>query len=201
MPETKHEATTTVWDPIVRYGHWALVAVFAITYLSAEEDAAEPNVVHVWGGYLIGLIVVLRMLWGLIGPRHARFTDFIYGPYATLRYIFNLVRGRARRYVGHSPAGGAMVIALLICLAGTVGTGFATYHERGIITAGSVDTEAGEHPSDVGEGSSLGGVHAALANITLALIVLHILGVGLASLVHRENLIAAMMHGRKRRNR
>jgi len=121
-----------VWDPLVRFGHWALVAAFAVAYFSAAEGASGPGVWHVWSGYLVGSIVVLRVVWGFVGPRHARFSDFVYGPLKTLVYLRDLLLlGGTRRYLGHSPAGGAMVIALLICLAATVATGVVAYGESG----------------------------------------------------------------------
>jgi cytochrome b len=201
-----------VWDPIVRYGHWALVAAFAIAYLSAEEEGGTPHELHVWGGYVVGAIVVLRILWGLVGPTYARFSDFVCGPIAAIRYFIDLLRGRARRYLGHSPAGGAMVIALLVCLAGAVATGVVAYGERGkgpLAADGTVMTTVahaeenkatgvGEAEGAEGGKSIVGEVHGVLANLTLALVVLHVLGVGLASYAHRENLVGAMVSGRKR---
>jgi len=128
---TSRPASTLVWDPLVRFGHWALVAAFALAYLSAEEEAGGPDPLHVWGGYVVGAIVVLRVVWGFVGPRHARFRDFVRSPIVALAYFRDLLYGRARRYVGHSPAGGAMVIALLVCLAATVATGLIAYGEEG----------------------------------------------------------------------
>ena len=211
---TSARATTSVavWDPIVRIGHWALVAAFAIAYFSAEEEGGTPEPLHVWGGYVVGVIVVLRILWGFVGPKYARFSNFVCGPIAAVRYLIDLVAGHARRYLGHSPAGGAMVIALLVCLAGTVATGVVAYGERGkgpLAADGAViatvahaeENEAGgSGEAEGGEGgkSIVGEVHGALANLTLALVVLHVLGVGFASYAHRENLFATMLSGKKR---
>ena len=207
-------ADSLVWDAVVRFGHWALVAAFAVAYFSAEEGAGGPGIWHVWSGYLVGGIVVLRVLWGFVGARHARFSDFVYEPYKVLAYLSELLRGRARRYVGHSPAGGAMVIALLACLAGTVATGIVAYGEQGkgpLAASPVTDTTSAigngtEHrvqPEAKGErtASVISDVHDLLANITVALVVAHILGVALASFVHRENLVLAMISGRKRRAR
>jgi cytochrome b len=88
-----------------------LAAAFVVAYLSAEEEAGGPDPLHVWGGYVVGAIVVLRVVWGFVGPRHARFSDFVRSPIVALAYFRDLLYGHARRYIGHSPAGGAMVIA------------------------------------------------------------------------------------------
>jgi cytochrome b len=198
-------ASVLVWDPAVRVGHWLLVVLFAIVYLTAEEESGSTNVLHVWGGYAIGVIVVLRILWGFAGPQYARFSSFVCGPAASLRYLVDLVGGHARRYLGHSPAGGAMVIALLAFLAATVATGVVAYGERGqgplAADGAAVVTRAKAEEGSEGKKekeSLVGEAHGALANITLGLIILHVLGVGLASYAHRENLVAAMVSGRKR---
>ena len=200
-----------VWDPAVRVGHWALVAAFAVAYFSAEEEAGGPDPLHVWGGYIVGVIVVLRVLWGFVGPRHARFSDFIYGPIKAIIYLRDLLYGRGRRYLGHSPAGGAMVITLLVCLAATVATGIMAYGEEGKGPLAAVMSDE-VNPSSTGAGhsgaaktggepeeSAIGDLHGLLANITVALVVAHLFGVAVASFVHRENLVFAMITGRKRR--
>jgi hypothetical protein len=127
MSQTVDRPWVKVWDPLVRYGHWALVAAFATAYLSAEEESGGADQLHVWSGYAVGIIVAARILWGLIGPRHTRFSDFAYSPISALRYFGDLVRGDARRYIGHSPIGAAMVVALLVCLSGTVWTGLGNF--------------------------------------------------------------------------
>lgn len=204
---------TVVWDPLARLAHWALATAFAVAYLSAEEEAGGPDSLHVWGGYVVGAIVVLRVVWGFVGPRHARFSDFVLSPIEAVAYFRDLLYGRACRYVGHSPAGGAMVIALLVCLAATVVTGLMAYGEQGkgplaavlVADANVNGNEAGHRALAETRGeqteSAIREVHGLIANITLALVVAHIFGVAVASFVHRENLVLAMITGRKRRAR
>jgi cytochrome b len=108
-----------VWDPVVRIGHWVLVIAFFTAYFT-EEDFLTA---HVWAGYTVTAIVLFRVLWGFIGTEHAKFKDFIYSPVAVFGYLGGLLRGKPQHYLGHNPAGGAMVIALLIGLAGTAFTG------------------------------------------------------------------------------
>ena len=176
-----------VWDPLVRIFHWSLVVGFTVAYLT-EDDMLT---VHVWAGYAVGVLIVARIVWGLIGSRHARFSDFIYDPVTTLRYLRDLVFFRAERHLGHSPGGGAMVVLLLSFLTATVVTGLVVY--GGEQQAGPL---AGMFRKDTGE--SMEEIHEVIANITLALIIAHIAAVILASFVHRENLVRAMVTGYKR---
>lgn len=204
-------ATVQVWDPLVRIFHWTLALAFFVAYFSEE-----PLALHVWAGYVAGAIVVLRVLWGFIGPKHARFSDFLFGPVVALGYLGDLLRFRARRYVGHSPAGGAMVIVLLVAVAAIVVTGLQLYAvEEGAGPLAGVtaparpisaapgrrddDKDKRDRKRDEQPGEELWEeVHEVLANITLVLVILHIGGVILASVVHRENLARAMVTGRKR---
>jgi cytochrome b len=199
--------SVAVWDPAIRVAHWLLVLAFAVAYLTGEEEG-DAGGVHVWAGYAIGLIVFLRVIWGFVGPRHARFADFAVGPASALRYLFDLLRGGARHYIGHSPAGGVMVFALLACLGGTVITGPVAYGEHGngplagnlpAITQAYAEHQEGarDFGRQKGGESWVGELHATLANLTLGLVIVHVLGVALASLVHKENLVRAMIDGRK----
>ncbi len=176
-----------VWDSFVRVFHWLLVISFAIAYLT-EEDMLT---VHVWAGYTVGMLVLARILWGFLGPAHARFKDFVYNPATTFRYVRNLVSLQGNRYLGHSPGGGYMVIALLVFVSATVVTGLIVYGgDQGAgPLAGIVSKETGE---------ALEEAHELAANITLALIFVHISAVVLASFVHHENLVRAMITGYKR---
>lgn len=112
-----------VWDPVVRIGHWVLVIAFFTAYFT-EDDFLSA---HVWAGYTVTAVILFRILWGFIGTTHAKFKDFIYSPIAVFNYLGNLLRGKPQHYIGHNPAGGAMVIALLIGLCGTSFTGLKLY--------------------------------------------------------------------------
>jgi cytochrome b len=101
-----------VWDPLVRIFHWALVLAFFTAYLTEDEWLT----LHVWAGYTVLGLIGFRILWGFIGPRHARFSDFVYAPSETLSYIKDLLRFRNRRYLGHNPAGSVMIFVLLVVL-------------------------------------------------------------------------------------
>ncbi len=200
--------TVRVWDRFVRVFHWALVAAFIAAYFLSED---ETLTLHTWAGYTVATLVLARIVWGLIGPRYARFTDFVYRPSEALTYLKNLFLFRADRYLGHSPAGGLMVVALLVSLLLTTFSGMAYYGTRsetdGIATFVSRDViglepvppalykgemrDRGNH--DVKE------LHETFVNITIILIFAHIAGVVLASLAHRENLVRSMITGGKRR--
>lgn len=162
-----------VWDPLLRVLHWSLAASFAVAYATGEEILS----LHELAGYAIIAIVGVRALWGLIGPEHARFDDFVPGPASLLAYLRDLLAGRGRRYLGHNPAGGAMIVAMLAALLATSATGVLT----------------------LSGGEAVEELHEAAANITLALVLLHVAGVIVASLLHGENLIGAMITGSKRR--
>ena len=185
-----------VWDPIVRIIHWALAATVLIAWMFDE-----PLWMHTWLGYAAAMLVVMRILWGFVGPEHARFVNFVRGPRIVIGYLAGLIRFSSRRYLGHSPAGGAMIIALLVMIVVTTGTGMANLAaERGEGPLASVIAKVEPQPGQRHPQLFIREVHETAANITLALVVLHICGVLLASFAHRENLVLAMFTGRKRRD-
>lgn len=179
-----------VWDPLVRLFHWGLVTGFAIAFLTEDDLLA----VHVWAGYTVLGFILFRLLWGLVGPQHARWSDFLKSPAEIIAYVKDAVGFRAARYLGHNPAGGAMVVALLVSLTATGLTGLAVYGAQELSgPLAPVLSGLSE-----GWGHVLEDVHEALANLTLLLVVLHLAGVAFTSLQHRENLVKAMITGLKR---
>jgi cytochrome b len=154
----------------------------------------EPLWMHTWLGYVAVMLVVVRILWGFVGPEHARFVNFVRGPRVVIGYLAGLIRFSSRRYLGHSPAGGAMIIALLVMIVVTTGTGIANLAaEQGEGPLASVIAKVEPQPGQRHPELFIREVHETAANITLALVVLHVCGVLLASIAHRENLVLAMI--------
>jgi len=166
----------SVWDPFVRVFHWSLVLAGIVAWISAEERA----MLHEQTGYFILVLVGLRVIWGLVGSEHARFGNFLYGPRRTLAYLKRLGAGKPEHFVGHNPLAGWMVVALLCGMLATAVSGFLM---------------------GTGDAGALEDLHEAFANLTLLLVLVHLGGVVFSSVLHRENLIGAMLTGSKlRRN-
>ncbi len=178
-----------VWDLPVRIFHWGLASGFLIAYLT-EDDFMT---LHSYAGYLIGGLILFRLLWGFIGTPHARFRDFVCSPAHVIEYLKQVIGFRAKRYLGHNPAGGAMVITLLFSLTLTVFSGLAAYGAEQ--AAGPLAGFMTELPLSLGKAAEE--AHEFLANLTLLLVILHLVGVLLASLQHEENLVRAMFTGFK----
>lgn len=168
--------TIRVWDPLVRIFHWSLVGLFAFAFLTGDE-LKNP---HEIAGYVIAGLIAFRVVWGLVGSRYARFSSFVYGPSTVAGFVGDTMRMKARRYLGHNPAGGLMVIALLAVIAVISVTGYMM----------TTDAYWG-----VGWVEDL---HEASAFTALGLVALHLAGVIVASFEHGENLVRAMFTGRKR---
>lgn len=176
-----------IWDPFVRLGHWLLVAGFGVAYLTGDEWQA----IHVWAGYLVLGVVAFRIAWGVIGTVPARFRSFL-RPFARVReHLHELAMLRARPYPGHNPAGGWMVVALLITLLLLTLSGLAALGAEGqgplagVALAGLFGEEGWEE------------VHEVLGNLALLLVVVHIGGVLVESMLTGENLPRAMINGIK----
>lgn len=176
-----------VWDPFVRLFHWLLVVAFVSSWLTREQ---QYNL-HLLAGYATLILISLRFVWGLIGTRHARFTDFAYSPSTIYAYMKSLTVGRSKRYLGHNPAAGVMIFAQLAGLLAVTISGIALdgaenwsgpmagmnlYHYTGLIQS----------------------THVVSTWLLLILIFLHLLGVIHSSLTHHENLVRAMITGSKR---
>jgi len=192
------EARVKVWDPLVRIGHWLLVAGFFTNYIIEDEWMT----LHSWVGYALLAVVLLRILWGFVGTRHARFGDFVRSPATTARYLGDMARGRARRYLGHNPAGAVMILLLLAGMVAMAFTGIVLY---------AIEENAGPLAGWVAESGEAAGqavwtvsedfweeTHEVLANLMLTLVIFHVLGVLVAGRMHGENLVRAMITGRKR---
>lgn len=165
-----------VWDRLVRLLHWTLVASVALAWLTTEWRTGWHQPV----GYLGLAAMVLRLVWGFVGSRHARFAQFLHAPGATLAYLRQVLARREPRYLGHNPLGGWMILALLASIAGLALTGWLY----------TTDRFWGDETVET--------VHRTLAWGMLGLIALHVAGVVFTSLRHHENLVAAMFSGRKR---
>jgi cytochrome b len=155
--------------------HWLLVLCFAGAYLTAEGE--RWRLVHVTLGYTMGGLLAFRLVWGVVGTRYARFTHFVRGPRAIMAYLVSLRSASPQHFTGHNPAGAVAIVLLMVTGMAIVATGWATYNEVG-----------GEWLSELHEGA---------ANTMLAIVGVHIAGVLVATLVHRENLVRSMVTGTK----
>lgn len=164
-----------VWDLPVRIFHWLMVLCFAGAWLTAESE--RWRLLHVTLGYTMGGLVAFRVLWGLIGTRHARFASFVRGPRQVLAYLRSLVHGEPEHHVGHNPAGALAIVAMLSLVVGIVLTGHANFNDIG--------------------GEWIEEVHEAAASLMLALVGVHLAGVLASSWLHGENLARSMITGRK----
>ena len=170
------DQSVKVWDPVVRLFHWSLVIAFVTAWTTGEEWKS----LHENAGYVIAGLLGVRVIWGLVGTRHARFSDFVYHPSKVAGYLVDTAFRRAKRHVGHNPAGGAMVIALMLLLAATATTGIMMTSDAWWGIRWVQET------------------HEVLANLAVLMVGLHLIGVLVASLEHRENLVRSMITGRKR---
>ena len=165
-----------VWDAPVRVFHWLLVLCFAGAWLTADSE--RWRLAHITLGYTSAALVGFRLLWGLVGTRYARFSSFVHGPRAAWAYLRSLPGSRPQHHVGHNPAGALAIVALLGLVLTVSALGWAVEADLG--------------------GDWLAELHEGAASLMLGIAALHVLGVAIGSLIHRENLVRAMIDGRKR---
>ena len=208
-----------VWDIAVRVFHCALVVCFAIAFISSEESRK----LHVIFGYSVLFLVLFRILYGFVGTKYARFSDYLYPPAQIADYLKGLLIGRPKHYIGHNPAGGVMIFIMLLSLLSLTLTGLKAYGVKGhgplaqneisFMTNAFADSDDKEnhdkhnnrdrrsqenHRTEKTEKDEFWEeVHEAMAYFTLFLVSIHIMGVLVSSLVYPENLIKAMITGRK----
>ncbi len=188
--EENNQQTITVWDRFVRVFHWALVATIATAAVTGFLLDASWIKVHVWAAVgALGLVVV-RIIWGFWGGTYARFSSFVMGPKRVWQYFQALRQGKEKRYIGHNPLGGAMVLALFGVVLGIVASGVVLL--GGVLKTGPL---AFAVPYRLGE--SMQEVHELLAIVLLGMIAAHIAGVVFESRRHKENLARAMVSGKK----
>jgi cytochrome b len=198
-----------VWDPFVRIFHWTVVVSFFIAYFTEDEVMW----LHEFAGYTILFFVIARIAWGLIGTRYARFSNFIYKPSTVKHYFKDTLRFKSKRYLGHNPLGGVMVVALLIMLLLTSWSGIqleeieesansaSATHQSYVVNFQLIKSAVADddHENKSPNHEFWEEIHEFLANATLFLVFLHVAGVILSSMSHGENLVRAMVTGRKRK--
>lgn len=191
MTEQSETEEVRVWDPLTRIFHWALVIAFATSFLMAEFG---PNImtIHFWSGYVICGLVVFRVIWGLLGPRPARFLGFIPGPRTLISYAATVFQRKPSHWPGHNPLGGLSVIAMLLLLIGQAVTGLFADPED-YINVGPF-----AHLVDASMNRQAGYWHEVISSVLLGLIALHVAVILFYRFWKHEDLIGPMIHGRKR---
>jgi cytochrome b len=182
-----NHTTVKAWDPLVRVFHWSLVFFFLLAF-ATEDDWMN---LHVWAGYAIAMLIGFRLLWGIIGTRNARFLTFVKSPRTVKRHLRNMLTLKAPHYLGHNPVAAVMVVALLVSIS------FVTFSGMVLIAAEGQGPLAGTLFAGA-SGDTMEEIHEFFANFTLLLVFLHVGGVVVSSLLEGENLVRAMITGRKK---
>ena len=179
--------TVKAWDPLVRVFHWSLVFFFLLAF-ATEDDWMN---LHIWAGYAVSMLLAFRLLWGVIGTRTARFPTFVRSPRAAMRHLGAMLSGKAPHYLGHNPVAALMVVALLLSISLIAFSGMV------LIAAEGHGPLAGTIFAGI-DGEAMEEVHEFFANFTLLLVFAHVAGVVISSLLEGENLVKAMINGRKK---
>lgn len=176
QPSDAAQPMTRVWDPIVRIFHWTVVTACTLNLFILEEGKYWHRVT----GYVVATAIAVRVIWGFIGTKHARFGDFLPTPGKVSNHIQDLFDGKEKRYLGHNPLASVMMLCLMALLAATALTGWMT----------TLDAFWGE--------KWLEQLHRLLANSIMVLVFVHAGAAVVESLRHKENLIWSMVTGRKK---
>ena len=164
-----------IWDAPTRTFHWLLVLSFLTCYLTGEDD--RWALLHVTGGFTVSLLILFRLIWGFFGSRHARFAAFVRGPRAVMDYLKQMIKGRPAHFAGHNPVGAVSILLLLILGIVVVSSGILIFEEVSL--------------------SYLEEIHEWSSHLMLMVVGIHVLGVAASSYLHQENLVKAMITGRK----
>ena len=175
LPDEPVQTRILVWDIPTRIFHWILVLCFVVAYLTSESERWQ--LWHVTAGYIFGALLLFRLFWGVVGSRYARFRQFVRGPRHILAYLRSLLTRSPEHFTGHNPAGALAIVGILGLGLLTVLTGWASFNDYG---------------------DWIGELHEGIVNVLLLIIGIHIGGVLISSVLHRENLVRAMINGHKR---
>jgi cytochrome b len=169
-----------VWDPFVRIFHWSLVAAFAIAFYTHASE--WDRLIHVRAGYIAGALILARIVWGLMRTGYASFDSFPLNPIWAAKHLYRVMQGQAKHYIGHNPTGALVIYAMLALGLTSVVSGWLVFNEGWLID----------------EPDILQAIHHYTTWGWLALVAVHVCGVLVESILHRDNLIWAMITGCKR---
>ena len=164
-----------VWDMPVRVFHWLLVICFTGAWLTSESERLQ--MIHYAFGYTACLLVLIRLVWGVIRTRYARFSQFLKSPKAVLGHFMAMLRGHPHHDVGHNPAGGLVMVALMLLILVIGLSGYLSVKEV--------------------LGNFAGEIHESVSSLALAVVILHVLAAIIMSLLEKQNLVRSMVNGKK----
>ncbi len=179
-----------LWDPMLRVYHWLLAGLVILNWCLGKFGPDSMSL-HFWCGYAIAALLVFRVVWGIAGPRSARFSNFVTGPRGIVGYGRGLFRREPSYWRGHNPLGALSVIAMLVVLAGQVGAGLISDPDDFVNVGPLADKVSGA------TSSAAVGWHHFGADVILILVILHVGMIAYYRIWKREDLVAPMITGWK----